>query len=588
MNYLAGKLLKLRKHYNYSQRFVADVLGIDVLEYMGFENGRDVLHFAQLKTLARFYHIPVSELFYNRPDVTLYDISNTHTDELNIEYFLPKDSKWAKIKLFFKQHLYWFVGAFGVLIILFFVLWLALDKPDKIFLALETQDRNRLDASDTSVVYIDNNGVVKGSGDNTNGQLNLDYDDIVKVEEGSTFTVVLNSSGQLDSSGLMDRHAEIIRKWNNIVDFACGDGHIIALDASGKVYCTGDNMYGQCDFNGFEGVKDVFATDRGSVIVENDGSIAVSGEFFGRSSLGNYENIQDLDSSDTLLTILQSDGSVDYYSTGRNYNDVPFFNDIVDVACGNDFIAALDSGGKVHIDIDNYLIQEEVESWENVIAIAAGKDYLVGYDGHEILGVGKNTYKQFEVSEASTQYRLPAVRNLKAVVDGEFLTVQFDSVANARAYLIEIDVGTGFSAYVEDTICMVDITRFEDGRTYTITVTALGEGEYADSASESIEFTYHTKTEPEPSESSEPTVDIVEIPFALDQLVGKTKTNFEIYLQGLGIGQDQLTAIESENICEGEEAIIESVTGISDYETVTRKELLERKITYTYCKVENS
>lgn len=583
MNNLAEKLLKLRKHYNYSQRFIAEILGIDVLEYMGFENGRAVINFSQAKKLAKFYHISVAELFNNELEVSLYDISNTNTDELNIEYFLPSPSKKELVLNYLKKYKYYIASTLVfVMIVLTFIFNSGGETVSNLSLKLE--NINRLAASDTSVVYIDDNGVVKGNGDNTNGQLNLNFNDIIKVQEGMTFTVVLDSNGNLDSSGLMSKHAQEIKKWKNIIDFACGDGHIVALDNSGNVYCTGDNVYGQCEFKNTTNIKKVFATSRGTILVNGDGELLPSGEFFGRSSIKNHKNIIDIDSSDTLLVLLNQKGRVDYYSNGKNYNEVAFFENIVDIACGNDFIAALDSNGKVFIDIDNYLIKEEVEKWEGIIAIASGDDYLVGYDGNTIKGVGKNTYKQFDSSDEQVQYRLPQVRNIKIVADLNYVTVQFDEVPNAKAYLVEVDVGTGFSAYIQDPICLIDVSKFEDGRTYNVSITAMGEGEYSDSLYVLESFTYHKVDNGSDNEDPNDII-VIDIPFALDQLVGKTKTNFEIYLSGLGISQDQLTAIESDNLCSGSEAIIESVEGLSEYEIVTKPELKNRKITYKYCKV---
>ena len=46
MNKLPNKLARLRKHYNYSQAQVAEVLGIDAVDYMAFENGSAVEAFA--------------------------------------------------------------------------------------------------------------------------------------------------------------------------------------------------------------------------------------------------------------------------------------------------------------------------------------------------------------------------------------------------------------------------------------------------------------------------------------------------------------------------------------------------------------
>ncbi len=65
MNYLPSKLLKLRKHYNYSQSHLAEVLGVDVMEYMAYENGRKVLNYAQCKKIANLYHVGIVDIFKN-------------------------------------------------------------------------------------------------------------------------------------------------------------------------------------------------------------------------------------------------------------------------------------------------------------------------------------------------------------------------------------------------------------------------------------------------------------------------------------------------------------------------------------------
>ena len=77
----------------------------------------------------------------------------------------------------------------------------------------------------------------------------------------------------------------------------------------------------------------------------------------------------------------------------------------------------------------------------------------------------------------------------------------------------------------------------------------------------------------------------MEVPFSLDGLTGKTVNNFLAYLHGLGVRDDQLSGSESGNICTGSEPVVESVSGISDYEQITKSELSGRQIQYSYCKM---
>lgn len=586
MNHLPNKLLKLRKHYHYSQSFVAQVLDLEPIEYMAYENGRAVLNFEQVKKLAHFYHITPMELFRNSEEVTLYDVNKADTDEINIAFFLPPKSTKEKLMDFFNQYKWMIVGGLSVLILLLILL---LPQENTSDLSLGFVNTDRLDASETTVVYVDRHGSVKGRGDNSNGQLNLDFDDVIKVKEGSTFTVVLHSDGSLDSVGLLTKYANDIKDWKNIVDVDCGSGHIVAINQEGTLLCTGDKTYGQCDLNGEKGIEKIFATALGTIAVKEDGQILASGNFIGSSQLKHHSSLIDVASSNEVLVLLDESQSLTYYSRNKEFKNAPLWDNLVQVACGDDFIAALDEDGNVYIDIENYLIVEEVDKWMDMIAIAAGSDYLVAYDEHQIYGVGKNTYKQFESTEI-VKHRLAQVKNIKTSVDENYVTIQFDPVENASSYLVEIDIGTGISIMVEENLMTLDTTRFTDGYTYRIKITTIGSGDYENSSPYIFEFVYkqieNEVDEPNEDKEEEPSIDIVEIPFALDQLVGKTKNNFDAYLKGLGVNFNQVEAIESENPCEGSEAMIESVEGIGDYEMITHSELLKRQIKYTYCEVQ--
>ena len=101
MNKLPEKLTKLRKHYNYSQSYLAEVLGVDTLEYMNYENGSGMINYEQMKKLASLYHIDLVDVFRNSADVQLYEVNKANTDEINIEYFTAKETLPDKIFNFY-------------------------------------------------------------------------------------------------------------------------------------------------------------------------------------------------------------------------------------------------------------------------------------------------------------------------------------------------------------------------------------------------------------------------------------------------------------------------------------------------------
>lgn len=583
MNRLPDKLLKLRKHYSYSQNHVAEYLGIETIVYMGYENGRSIPDFRELKLLAKLYKISVDVLFINEKELKLNQEDKHDIDKKNYSY-LKNQTRKDDFKNYLiknkKQVSYTLLGLVFMLGVMIFT-----SQGDKAILSQTSLDSNLLDASDTTVVFV-RDGKFVGRGDNSNGQIEIESDNIHKVVEGNTFTVVLKKDGTLDSAGLLTKYANEISEWENIVDVAVGNGHIVALNHSGKVLCTGDKKLGQCEYDGVEEVKKVFAAKNGTFILKEDGKLEVSGDFVGKSQMKNVENIIDISISDNILAYINENGKITYHAVSGNFKEAQLWRNIVDVAVGNDFIAGLDNEGNVHIDIMNYKITDEVETWSNMKAIASGKDYLVAYNGEDIVGIGNNAYGQFEVL-MSQKIELPSVTNVKIVVDDHDLKISFDEILNAVEYRLEIDdAGIGYAVTSSTNSFVVPNDRFEEGKEYTIKLVAVGDERYENSSSTIITYKFELPKSDEEDEVIDNIPNQIEIPFTLDLLTGKSKASFEAYLKGFGVSSDKMHPNETDNICTGSEAIIEGVTGISDYQSLTKSELLEKDIYYYYCKVE--
>ena len=571
MNKLPEKLTKLRKHYNYSQSYLAEVLGVDTIEYMNYENGSAMINYDQMKKLASLYHIDLVDVFRNSAEVELYEVNKANTDEINIEFFTAEDTIIDKLKNFY-EHNKLASTIIGVLLVTIIVMSIILQHTVRPF-TLTRDNINRLSVSETTVIYIDDYSGVNGSGSNANGELsNLTSQAAVKVCEGEGFTIILNEDGTLSHAGLISKYAKEIDDWKNIVDVAVGDKHIVGVDSNGRVHCAGDNADGACDVNDARNIRKVFATSSGSILVDNDGVISYAGNFIGSGSLKSYFKIRDVASSENILAILCDDYTIDVYTKNSlNYLEAESWDDIVDVACGESFVAGLDRYGKVHIEIDNDQIRNEVEKWSNIIAIDAASDYMIGFDGVKIYGVGNNAYNQF-VKEELVKQRLDMVSNVEYTIDNQFVTVQFDGVSNASGYIVSIDVGIGISRRLED----AGVVRFEtenmtDGKNYTISIVSIGEGDYTDSDVYKLNFTYQR---PE---------DKITIP----ELNNMTVEELIAYLKEMGIDESRIKRIESQedDIC-GAEVELVSWTSING-KSLTKTELLNMDIEYTCCKVMN-
>ena len=562
MNYLPSKLTKLRKHYNYSQQYVAEKLGIDVVDYMDYENGNNMVNYHDMKKLASLYHVTVNDIFLNNDQIVLPEVKED-TNEINTKYFIPENNFSNKIKGFVLNHKVATV-IIGILLLAIITLSVALNSISKPY-EIHRENINRLSVSETTVIYIDDSGAIGFSGSNENGQLNdLAVTSAIKVCEGAGFSVVLNEDGSVVCSGLISKYNKVIKDWENIIDIAAGNNHIVALDSNGRVYCAGETE--ACGIEGNRNIKKVFATENASIVLNDVGKLSYAGSFIGASYLQDFLNIKDIASSDNILAILNNDSTLNVYSKTGTYLKSETWTDIVDVACGNDFVAGLNEYGKVFIEIENYEIQEKVNEWSNIIAIAAGKDYLIGFDGKKIYGVGNNYYNQF-VKEEKQKMTLDKVKNIEYSIEKENIYIQFAGVNNANGYIINIDVGTGLSKHIENTE-MVEFSNENmiEGKTYTISVISLGTGDYKDSDPAEINFVY---------EKPEEKIDV-----EVSLYIGKSKEELEKYLSHLDIGYE--ASVAKDTLCENDKGCVIEIYGIEDGK-YTRAELDAKLVEYTYC-----
>lgn len=578
MNYLPLKLEKLRKHYNYSQSHLANILGVEVVEYMGYENGRSMINYVQMKKLASLYHISVSEIFKNDEEVTLYDVAEGQTDKINIEYFIPKKTIFTIIK----SRPILSKAIFGLIIAFLISSFLSIRKNNRPYVSY-ANDTDRLSISDTSVLYIDNLGAVKGSGDNFNGQIsNLPSERAIKVAEGSNFSVILLNDGTVTSSGLIENYQNELSKWKNIVDIAAGNGHVVGVDNNGRVHSVGDNSREQCNLNDFNNIKKIFCLPYGTVGIDTNGVAHFTGDFIGKTILNKYIGIIDIAGNEDNLIVLKRDGTCDYVASFDDtiYLKVMGWKGIVDVTCGDDFFAGLKSDGTVVV--ASLLLNEDiVSSWDKIIAIDGGKNYLIAFDGQEINGVGKNDYRQFSSNELSLP-TLAKVKNIIIDYDSKNVAVSFDGVANAIEYEVSLILNdtTRTSKIVKnDSVVKFSSKDLEDNNIYEIGIIAKGDNKiYGDSLEAVQDFVFA-------SNGGNGSGEKIKI---RSNLVGSYKGDFEDYLIDLGVEKENIHGEVSNDEfgeCSGSVETVLEINGVTPGATYSKAELSVRNISYTYCKL---
>lgn len=487
MNKLPDKLLQLRKHYGYSQSFVADYLAISTLDYMGYENGRTVPNFEQLKLLAKLFKVRTTELFDNNCDLELTLQHKITVDQENSAY-LNKQAKAQSRKRFFSQN--------GPKLILIAILVLTIGLLSfGIFSWLKTQNTpliqqmdsplNRFAASDFMTVYIDNSGTVNGQGDNSAGQLDgIRLKGAFKVAAGRKFTAILLRDGTVEIAGeFPDAARKEVNAWKRIVDIAAGNDHLVALTDRMQVLIAGDNTEGQCDL-AKEEAKQIFALGNGTVILTKEGKVKYCGDFVGKAQIKYAENILSLVGNDALLAYLTADNRVVVHALYGDFDDCEKWENVIDIAVGKEFVAALTKEGHILISTVNELLRAQVTTFHDTLAIAGGIDYLAAYNGQEVLGAGKNTYKQFKDNPIQ-KLKLPQVKNVIVKKENDHLNIVFDPILHAVGYELHLDEMILKAPINEFKVALKDL---KDNHEYNLEIMAVGEDIYE--SSEAFKSTY--------------------------------------------------------------------------------------------------
>ena len=566
MNSLPDKLLNLRKYYGLSQSYLAEYLDIEVIDYMGFENGRSVPSFEELKKLAKLYRISNDDLFDNRKEIEFIKDIKPSNDTSNFHYLTKQTKKekkseyWSKNKKPIMMIAALALGIVVCVIICVFLLFPSKNEINK----MTKSNKNRLDASNVTVVYLLGNGEAMGRGDNSYGQLDFDSKDVFKVQEGANFTVVLKNDGTLVSAGLVDNLANEINEWRDIVDVEVGRGHILALDKYGKVYCAGDDTYDQCRFEKDSGITQIFASNNASFLVDAEGKLYHSGEVIHEEILAEVDGFIDIEAGNNIITYINTDGTVNYYSL-NDFSEVLNWKDIVDIEIGLNYIAGLDASGKVYVATEDEELKNAEGTFENMLAIAGADSYFVAYDGSKIYGVGDNAYGQYEITDVN-KTPLAKVENVSVEMNDADMTIviKFDASNHANGYRLTYDDKTLDSSTNSFTI---PYSEMEDGKKYDFTIIALGNDKYEDSSPVTLAFTYNT-----------PKVTI------MTGLVGMSRDEFKSYLGEIGVNIANVTDSKDPMPCEfSGTAKVTSVNGLEEGKEYNREELKNLRITYTYC-----
>lgn len=547
-NRLPEKLLKLRKHFNYSQQDVANLCQIDLIEYMSWENGRKLPSISQLKHLAEIFHLTLDEMLLNSADIPLYehpmeeidipfmkksepldiqDISelfaeNQEAEEIEKTRVIPvqKASQGNTEKPVLKSEekkpeqpasnrkkgiLIGAALAAAVLLgVVLFLIFKPGEKPQEV-LNLSMENSNRLAASDGVTLLLQTDGTVVGYGSNDSGQLNVaGWNNVVAVSVGKNHSVGLLKDGRVVAAG-QDRYGQSsVSLWEKIIQISAGANHTVGLKANGTVVCTGDNSSGQCEVEGWEEVVAVSAGETSTAALLKDGTVVVAGKISGdEKAAAAWSDVVSLSNGGNQLAAILKNGQVVCTGKSSAACEVSEWKNAVQIVSYGDNVAALLRDGSVVVAGDNSADQRKTDTWSSIVAIALGEKIVIGLtaDG-QLIYQGDNSAKVVP-EEKEDVVKLDNIQNVSVVI-GTNVKISWDAVKNASYYDVTIE---GIDSWkVTDAALSISISRFVENQDYPVTIIARsGSRDYADSDEYLTMFTFTLPT-PEPTPTPTPIV----------------------------------------------------------------------------------
>lgn len=244
-----------------------------------------------------------------------------------------------------------------------------------------------IDTSGLHAVGVLENGRVVATGDNTNGQCNVDeWRNIVSVAAGRLHTVGLRSDGTVIATGFNNSGECIVNDWKNVVAVSAGAQHTLGLRADGSVLATGRQGSGQCDVYDW---TDIIAIAGGNAFnsdcsfgLKADGTIIATGDNrHGQCNVSEWVNITAISSGGWHTVGLRADGTVlateysEYrysYNSYRGQCDVLDWTDIVLVSANAFDTFGLRADGTVISTGESRYGECDVSDWHNISSIATG------------------------------------------------------------------------------------------------------------------------------------------------------------------------------------------------------------------------
>ena len=393
-------IIYLRKKYKLTQEELGNRLNVSRQTISKWEKGEVVPDSYNLIEISKSFSVKVQDIIML--DISIEDELNEdpqdtlELDRISTESQVKQENKishrLAKILVLLT------LCSIGLIVSFYFYSSYLVGKAELTNKNDEIKDTfiysNIISAGRDFSVYIDKKGNLKGSGDNTYNQLELDdWNDIVQVSSGGFHTLGLKKDGSVIATGYNNFNQIKVNNWTNIIQVSGGRYHSLGLKENGTVLCIGENTYGACDVDNWKDIKQVSAGRYNSYGLRNDGTvISTNDNQYGQANVKGWTEIIQISAGTYHVIGLKSDGTV-ICAGGQPEDgacDVDNWKDIKQVVGAGYHSVGLKVDGTVVAVGRNNLGQLDVSNWTNIVAISGGRFHTIAIDkNHQYYFVGE-------------------------------------------------------------------------------------------------------------------------------------------------------------------------------------------------------
>jgi len=246
-------------------------------------------------------------------------------------------------------------------------------------------------AADYHSAAVLRNGQVKATGPNSDGQCNTntyDWRDMVAVSAGANYTVGLRADGTVVGIGRCDFGQRNFTGWTDIIGISAGTRHTVGLRENGTLLAAGQKRKGGCNVSHWRNIVHVIAGQDCTFGIKKDGRVLVCGDNkAGDLDVSHLENVADIAfAAPGRILALLKDGTLARVGK-ENHMGKPFthWRNIKQISAAPDYFAGLFEDGTVRLLAyfwQNSGIETATAAWKNIVAIAAGRYHILGWQSN--------------------------------------------------------------------------------------------------------------------------------------------------------------------------------------------------------------